>query len=181
VNQDGKPNHRKKTNNAWFETQDQIAYYPEFEKEKIVWEHVSGRYEFAYIPEGLYLNNALFMITGDPFVLKYLIGILNSRLADFLLLLFTNLSTLGQYAYGAKDKIETIPIPPITPQNQPLVSQIESLVDQILEITRQPDYDPDFSTESTQKVKSLESQIDQLVYQLYGLTDEEIKIIEGGE
>jgi hypothetical protein len=162
----------------WWELRD-CDYYSEFEKEKIVWEHVSGRYEFAYIPEGLYLNNALFMITGDPFVLKYLIGILNSRLADFLLLLFTNLSTLGQYAYGAKDKIETIPIPPITPQNQPLVSQIESLVDQILEITKQPDYDPDSSAESTQKVKSLESQIDQLVYQLYGLTDEEIAVIEG--
>jgi hypothetical protein len=28
---------RKKTNNKWFETQDQIAYYAEFEKEKVVW------------------------------------------------------------------------------------------------------------------------------------------------
>jgi len=35
--QDGKPGHRKKTNNAWFETQDSIAYYHEFEKEKIVY------------------------------------------------------------------------------------------------------------------------------------------------
>jgi type II restriction/modification system DNA methylase subunit YeeA len=152
----------------WWELRD-CDYYPEFEKEKIVWEHVSGRYDFAYIPEDLYLNNALFMITGDPFVLKYLIGILNSRLADFLLLLFTNLSTLGQYAYGAKDKIETIPIPPITPQNQPLVSQIESLVNQILGIKQSnPDAD----------VSSLESQIDNLVYKLYGLTGEEKKIVE---
>jgi Methylase of polypeptide chain release factors len=36
--QDGEPGHRKKTPHKWYETQDNIAYYPEFEKEKIVWQ-----------------------------------------------------------------------------------------------------------------------------------------------
>jgi adenine-specific DNA-methyltransferase len=47
--QDGKPGHRKKTPHKWYETQDNIAYYPEFEKEKIVWQEMSLREpSFAY-------------------------------------------------------------------------------------------------------------------------------------
>jgi len=167
--QDGKSGHRKKTLNQWFETQDNIAYYPEFEKEKIVWQHVSGRYEFAYVPAGIYLTNALFMITGERSNLKYLIGILNSKFADYLLLLFTNLTTLGQYAYGAKYKFEQLPILPLTPQNQPIANQIITLVDQILSAKKQ---NPEADT------THLEKEIDQLVYQLYGLSKGEIKIIE---
>ncbi|MCM8811304.1 MAG: hypothetical protein NC917_06640, partial [Candidatus Omnitrophica bacterium] len=65
--------------------------------------------------------------------------------------------------------------PPITPQNEHIVKQIEDLVNQILSITQSEDY-----LENKQKQeKELEKQIDQLVYKLYGLTEEEIKIIEG--
>jgi type I restriction-modification system DNA methylase subunit len=176
--QDGKPGHRKKTPHKWYETQDNIAYYPEFEKEKIVWQHVSGRYEFAYVPAGIYLNNALFMITGKPYVLKYMLGILNSKFADYLLLLFTNLTSLGRYAYGAKDKIEQLPIPPITPQNQHLADQIVQRVNQILFLTQSSDFED--SQEKQEKVKELEREIDQLVYKLYGLTEEEIRVVEEG-
>ncbi|SHK36233.1 Eco57I restriction-modification methylase domain-containing protein [Thermocrinis minervae] len=161
----------------WYALQRCAAtYYPEFEKEKIVWQHVSGRYNFAYIPPGLYLTNALFMITGETSILKYLIGILNSKFADYLLLLFTNLSTLGKYAYGAKDKIEQLPIPPITPQNQHIVKQIENLVDQILSITQSEDYLE--NSQKQEKVNEYQRQIDQLVYKLYGLTEDEIRIVE---
>jgi hypothetical protein len=51
-------------------------------------------------------------------------------------------------------------------------------VDQILTLTQSEDYDT--NQEKQQQVKILEHEIDQLVYQLYNLTDEEIKIIEGG-
>ncbi len=148
----------------WYELQvDYHKIITEFEKEKVVWQHVSGRYDFAYIPPGLYLTNALFMITGKPDVLKYI------KFTNLLLLLFTNLTTLGKYAYGAKDKIETLPIPPITPQNQPIVKQMEELVDKILSIKKQ---DPKADT------SDLERDIDKLVYKLYGLTEDEIRIIE---
>jgi type II restriction/modification system DNA methylase subunit YeeA len=152
-------------------------YYHEFGKEKIVWQHVSGRYEFAYVPGGIYLNNALFMIMGNPYVLKYMLGILNSKFADYLLLLFTNLTSLGKYAYGAKDKIEQLPLPPITKENQPLADQIVQKVQEILSLTQSPDYGT--NKEKQQRVKELEKQIDELVYKLYNLTEEEIKIIEG--
>ena len=150
--------------------------------EKIVWQHVSGRYEFAYVPTGIYLTNALFMITGEPSILKYLIGILNSKFADYLLLLFTNLTTLGQYAYGAKDKIEQLPLPPITPKNQPIVKQIEDLVYKIISAKRRrlPSADASLQESNNLQVDTSdwEREIDQLVYKLYDLTEEEIKIVE---
>jgi hypothetical protein len=46
----------------------------------------------------------------------------------------------------------------------------------ILSLTQS--YDFEISQEKQEKVKELEKEIDQLVYKLYGLTEEEIKIIE---
>ncbi|MEM2919066.1 MAG: hypothetical protein QXY62_06180, partial [Candidatus Altiarchaeota archaeon] len=58
-----------------------------------------------------------------------------------------------------------------------IANQIESLVSQILFLTQSDDY---LSNPQKQaKVKELEKEIDKLVYKLYNLTDEEIKIIEG--
>ncbi len=84
----------------------------------------------------------------------------------------TNLITIGKYAYGSKDKIERLPIPKITPKNQELADKIIALVDKILQSKAN---DPKANTQE------LEKEIDALVYQLYNLTDEEIKIIENGQ
>lgn len=53
---------------------------------------------------------------------------------------------------------------------------INDIVDQILSLTKDNDY-PENSAKQT-RVKEYEQQIDQMVYKLYGLTDEEIKIVE---
>jgi len=50
------------------------------------------------------------------------------------------------------------------------------LVDKILAIAQDSDYLENSTKQS--KVKEYERQIDQMVYKLYGLTEEEIKIIE---
>jgi adenine-specific DNA-methyltransferase len=72
--------------------------------------------------------------------------------------------------------VERLPIPPITPQTQPLADQIVQKVQEILTLTQSPDFET--SQEKQQKVKELEREIDQLVYKLYGLTEEEIWTIE---
>lgn len=59
-----------------------------------------------------------------------------------------------------------------------IVKQIEDLVFKILSITQSPYYEENLQKQA--QVKNLEKQIDSLVYKLYGLTEEEIKIIEGG-
>ena len=65
----------------------------------------------------------------------------------------------------------------ITPQTHPLADQIVQKVQEILTHTQFPDFET--SQEKQQKVKELEREIDQLVYKLYGLTEEEIRIVEG--
>ena len=62
----------------------------------------------------------------------------------------------------------------ISEEQKPFVA----LADQILSITQKDDQDPKENSEDGKKVKALEHQLDQLVYKLYDLTPEEIKIVE---
>ena len=61
---------------------------------------------------------------------------------------------------------------------QPLADQIVQKVDEILTLTQSPDFET--SKEKQQKVEELEREIDLLVYKLYDLTEEEIRLIESG-
>jgi adenine-specific DNA-methyltransferase len=167
--QDGKPGHRKKTSNKWFETQDNIAYYPEFEKEKIVWQEIVREPSFAFDNTGIYVEATAFLMTGKN--LKYIIGLLNSKPVAFFFKTFYAGGGLGEEGYRYKKAfLEQLPIPPLTLQNQPIANQIVQIVDQILSAKKR---NPKVDT------SKLEKEIDELVYKLYNLTEEEIKIIEG--
>jgi len=61
---------------------------------------------------------------------------------------------------------------------RPLYEKLKEIDTQKIDLTQFPDYE--INKEKQEKVKELEKEIDQLVYKLYGLTEEEIKIIEGG-
>ncbi|HEB9956712.1 class I SAM-dependent DNA methyltransferase [Campylobacter coli] len=148
------------------------AYIEEFEKEKIVWNPVSGEYLFSYIKEHIFFNNSLFMMTLDVFSLKYILAFMNSNCYKWLITLKTNLIQTGSYAYGAKDKIERLPIPKINSKNEKLANELINLVDEILKAKEQ---DKNVNTQE------LENKINSLVYKLYNLTEEEIKIIENKE
>jgi hypothetical protein len=64
---------------------------------------------------------------------------------------------------------KNIPLPHLSPSKEPVVKQIEKLVDKILEAKKQ---NPQADT------GDLEEEIDSLIYKLYGLTEEEINIVE---
>ncbi len=97
---------------------------------------------------------------------KFLVGLLNSRLLDWLFRKTSTNNHVNLY------ELETLPIPQITKSNQPTADKIIALVDKILALKEK---DPKANTQQ------LEKEIDALVYQLYNLTDEEIKIIEEGQ
>ncbi|RKX67669.1 MAG: class I SAM-dependent DNA methyltransferase [Thermodesulfobacteriota bacterium] len=174
LEQSGKPGCRKKTPHKWFETQDNIAFWKDFEKEKIVWAGVGKKLEATIVSKDFYINNpANFMVAEN---LRYLIAIFNAKLTQWY---YDKIKTqLGQeggrfYIYD----IFNLPIPPFTLQNKSITQRIEQLVDKILSLTQSSDYLK--NKEKQAKVKEYQRQIDQLVYQLYGLTEEEIRIIEG--
>lgn len=148
------------------------AYLDEFENEKIVWNPVSGEYLFSYIKEHIFFNNSLFMMTLDVFSLKYILAFMNSNCYKWLITLKTNLIQTGSYAYGAKDKIERLPIPKINSKNEKLADELINLVDEILKAKEQ---------DKNANTQELENKINSLVYKLYNLTEEEIKIIENKE
>ena len=154
-------------------------YYPEFEKEKIVWQRVTKSPKFAIVPSGYYCEATTHFITTNEdafYIRRYLLGIFNSKFFEFAFYKFYMGGGIEGEIKG--EFIGRYPIPPITPQTQPLADQIVQKVDHILSLTQSPDYET--NKEKQEKVKVLEKEIDQLVYKLYGLTEEEIKIIEGG-
>ncbi|HDZ5178800.1 TPA: class I SAM-dependent DNA methyltransferase, partial [Campylobacter jejuni] len=62
IEQSGEKGCRKKTSNKWFETQDNIAYYEEFEKEKIVWNRISSDLCFSYDNQKNFILDSMFSI-----------------------------------------------------------------------------------------------------------------------
>ncbi len=176
IDQSGEKDCRKKTNNQWFETQDTIAYHEEFEKEKIVYGEIVQEPRF-YLDNGecelgyFYAEATSFILTGEH--LHYLLGMLHSKLITFAFKTFYAGGGLGESGYRYKKAfIERLPIPQITPQNQELADKITDGAEAILALKEK---DPKANTQR------LEKEIDALVYQLYNLTDEEIKIIEEGQ
>ncbi|NHA49453.1 class I SAM-dependent DNA methyltransferase [Helicobacter pylori] len=149
------------------------AYLEDFEKEKIVYPETSQGAYFIYENSGIFLEKTAFMIVSDAYNLKLLTALLNSKLITFYFKNFCGGCILGKSGYQYnKHALEKIPIPKITLQNQELADKIIALVDKILQAKAK---DPKANTQR------LEKEIDALVYQLYNLTDEEIKIIENGQ
>jgi len=116
-------------------------------------------------------------LKDKSFSYEYILGILNSRLAEWFYYWFVYNRAIRTMDFD-EGYLGKLPIKKINSKNQPIADQIVQKVDQILTLTQSEDYDT--NQEKQQHVKNLEHEIDQLVYQLYNLTDEEIKIIEGG-
>ncbi|ODS42498.1 MAG: hypothetical protein MSIBF_04060 [Candidatus Altiarchaeales archaeon IMC4] len=155
----------------WYALQRWAAdYYQNFAKEKIIWIELTDKNKFAYSSKEEYVLAGAFLMTGKS--LKYLLSLLNSKLCKFYFKLICNSSGMGTFQWK-KFAVEKIPIPKVSEAQQNLFIQ---LVDQILFITKDDDYleNPDKQA----KVERLEKEIDQLVYKLYELTPEEIKIVE---
>ncbi|GAA7612570.1 class I SAM-dependent DNA methyltransferase [Helicobacter pylori] len=149
------------------------TYLEDFEKEKIVYPETSQGAYFIYENSGIFLEKTAFMIVSDAYNLKLLTALLNSKLITFYFKNFCGGCILGKSGYQYnKHALEKIPIPKITPQNQKLADKITDGAKAILEAKAK---DPKANT------LDLEKEIDALVYQLYNLTAEEIKIIENGQ
>ncbi|MGL2652959.1 Eco57I restriction-modification methylase domain-containing protein, partial [Helicobacter pylori] len=149
------------------------AYLEDFEKEKIVYPETSQGAYFVYENSGIFLEKTAFMIVSDAYNLKLLTALLNSKLVTFYFKNFCGGCILGKSGYQYnKHALEKIPIPQITPKNQELADKITACTERILKSKAK---DPKANTQG------LEKEIDALVYQLYHLTDEEIKTIEDGQ
>ncbi len=125
LEQSGEPGSRKRTSNKWFEVQDTIAYYDNFEKEKIAWGNLAVSAQFALVEAGMYVSAPSPLITPAS---KYMLSVLNSTLGDYYI------HTLGVTRSGGFMEykpmfVENLPIPQIPTSDQ---LPYEYLVDCIL-------------------------------------------------
>ena len=151
-----------------------------FLSEKITVQRVSSRLICAYDEDKYYTFNSInnLILTNLKFSLKYIICILNSRLMDYYYR--KNFSLDASYTITVtKQNLDVLPIKNITLVHQePFIK----LADKILALNKKLSKIGDKKTyerNSIEKeIKNIDQQIDQKVYQLYGLTDSEIKIVE---
>lgn len=160
IDQNGKEQKtRKKTGNKWFETQDPISYYKEFEKEKIVFTKASKEQSFTINSDYSFLLQTAYIATGDN--LKYLLSLLNSQFINYCFNEFFQSGGIkGEITYQA---IIEIPIPKISKTNQ---KPFEILVGYILYLKHQ-----EKTTKNRNEFevisKTFEEVIDALVFELY--------------
>lgn len=186
---------RKKTRNKWFETQDQIGYYKEFAKPKIVYPNMTSVFPFTYDETGSFGNDKSFIITEKTTVIENEAKQSNAEttsdvipakagisspsdynLLKALLAIFnSNLVKLwiwyncpelmGGTREIRKAYFENLHIPL---ENTEILQQFAALADQIIEAKK-----------TGEDTTELEAQVNTLVYQLYGITDtEEIDAVE---
>ena len=142
------------------------SFYDDFKKEKIVWIELSDLGRFSLCNDEVYLlNSAYFLLPPSDINSKFLLGILNSSTIRFYLSLVAETSGMGTSRW-INNYVKEFPIPVVTYEQQ---AGIIKIVNQILKAKiANPDAD----------TTDLEQEIDERVYALYNLTQEEIAVIE---
>ncbi|MFM1998115.1 MAG: hypothetical protein RL204_62 [Bacteroidota bacterium] len=151
---------RKSGQYKWYEIQDAVDYFMEFEKSKIIVPAIVRDASYAFDTDGNFSNDKTCIIPSTDL---NLLGLLNSKLIDFYL---KNIASTKQNGYFEYKPVYVSQLP-IARTNI-----LESIVSEILSLKKE-------------KIKvdtaKLEAEIDQLVYKLYELTQEEVNIVENKE
>ncbi|MFK0374534.1 class I SAM-dependent DNA methyltransferase [Campylobacter coli] len=144
-------------------------YYQEFEREKIGWQRITQEPSFILEKEYILLDSMAFMVANSKNELKYLLGFLNSSLIFYY---FKNIGHLysDKGFLLSNQYVEKFPILKINSKNQKIADELINLVDEILKAKEQ---------DKNANTSPLEEKINNMVYKIYNLTEEEIKTIEG--
>lgn len=151
------------TEQAWYELQQpQKKFTTAYAQPKIIFPDIANDLRFALDTKGAFFSNTAYCAaTAD----LYLLAVLNAKAVQHF---YVNLSAQirGGYLRFWTQYVEQIPIPPASPAER---SVLVGLVERVLAAKR---------AAPLADVSALEREIDQLVYKLYDLTSEEIKLVE---
>ena len=164
LEQSGEKGSRKKSSNKWFEVQDNIAYWEDFLKPKIIYPNMTKYLPFVIDINNYYHHNdKSFHIVSDR--IYWLGAFLNSKLFKYCFRdNFPEL--LGGTRELRKVFFDKIAVKQLTEEEE---LPFKDLVSHVLQIKKE---------DSAADVSVLEAEIDLLVYEVYGLTEEEIGIVE---
>lgn len=152
-----------------------------FEQTKIITPNLSKHNHFALDFENLYIEHDCYIIVlnnKDINNYKYLLGILNSKTIEFFIKQKSPMFSGGYYKYHTQ-YLEQIPI--IEPKLE-IKNRLIELVQKMLSLNKRLNEIGDKKTSESAKIeeeiKKTDAEIDELVYRIYSITDEEKKIIE---
>ncbi|EDD2148366.1 class I SAM-dependent DNA methyltransferase [Campylobacter coli] len=127
-----------------------------------------GEPKFSYVDFDCYVSATFYVIKTQRINVKYLTAILNSKLIAFWLKHKGKMQ--GNNYQIDKEPLLNIPIVIINSKNQKIADELINLVDEILKAKEQ---------DKNANTSPLEEKINNMVYKIYNLTEEEIKTIEG--
>lgn len=175
---------RKQGSYQWYELQDSVDYFQEFEKPKIIFPDIAKESRMTFDSTGFYVGNTGYIIPKNDL---YLLGILNSKL---IFSYYKRIATVigdpdkgGRLRWFSQDVVK-IPIRTINfsdPADKARHDRMVALVMQMLDLNKRLQ-GATLEHEKTllqRQVEAADAAIDALVYELYGLTGEEIAIVEG--
>jgi hypothetical protein len=175
---------KRATRQEWYELQQpQLRFAPFMGSPKIIFPDIATTARFALDNIGYFGSNTTYFIPRRDL---YLLGLLNSRLGQFYFVRTCAglegkndiyLRFFGQYLEGFP--IRTIDF--TSPADVARHDQVVTLVERMLELHRKlaAEQVPHARTVLQRQIDATDRQIDALVYELYGLTDAEIAIVEG--
>lgn len=135
----------------------------------------ADKWAFAYDDKGHYLPSNGYILTSSEIPIKYLLAILNSNLMKFYFS-FIGIMTAGGAFTLKRETIREFRLKDIPANAQkPFID----LVEKILSLTGDEDYLENTSKQAN--VRSYEKEINKMVYELYGLDEKEIAIVESNE
>ena len=144
---------RKKTNNKWFETQDSISYWDDFSRPKIIWKRVGSIIRFSYDEKGVFGLDSTCFATGKH--IPYLCCVLNSSMGHYLL--------SGAPRTGTGDLL--ISVQAVEPIRIPVIDVPDEIFSDLVRR---------FITNPSNE---LDEEIDNIIFNLYGLNSEEREYI----
>ena len=156
----------------WWELR-ACAYYESFLSNKIMYPDIAQHSKFLLDKSGSLSSNTTYFVPSSDYCL---LGILNSKLLWWFYGTITS-SIQGGFVRYFSQYMEQLPIPPATAAQQaPIIERVQK----ILAAQTHPHPNLPLEGEGTVvDIPQLEAEIDRLVYELYGLTAEEIAVVEG--
>ncbi len=121
------------------------------------------------------------ILVKNEYSRNYILGILNSKVLEWFLHQYSTPMRGGWFSYESR-YIQSLPIYKINFANPKEVEQHDrmvSLVERMLDLHKRESSTPQEAESIKRQIAATDAAIDKLVYELYGLTDEEIKIVEG--
>lgn len=146
---------------------------------KIVIRQTGDRIIATQIGANIICRNNLHILISSSLKHEIILGVLNAKLTDFCYFQL-NPERGEALAEVKKAHVEQLRMPKITPQNQAKHDELLKLVPQMLQAKQQAqNAKSDFERNTCYKhIQFLDSKINQAVYALFGLNDDDIAVIE---